>query len=359
MGRLILAAAGLAFLPGCACKAPPPAAPIATAPPADAIAEPPILGIEEASGVTRAGDRLLIVGDHEPGVYYSYPASSAAVDEPTRLPLDPGRIQRHRLSAGPYALDLEAVGVLADGRPVILSERLSALFDADGFVAVYGRSLAEFGGRGFEGVAVRPLADGSSRVALLWEGGYPEPTGLPRQVRDHVRDLPLAPRVVVHDLAAGARNVQVGGASILSDVELQVPRPVGAEPQAQRFRAPDFVWHQWPVDGAPQWGFLALISSGWGSPPVPGSEAECTKVENGKTLRWCYKWLQRFTVDGKAWGEPFDLDQVLPEELRSVNWEGMGWFEEGRTLVLVYDEKIARRRVSPQEAFLLPLPAGW
>jgi len=335
-----------AAVSGCATTPPPPPA-------------PPIAGVEEASGVLRSGDRLLIVGDHEPGTYYSYPADDAPLDAPRRLPLDPALLERHRLAAGPYALDLEAIDVLADGRTVILSERLSALFDEEGFVTIYGRALAEFGGRGFEGLSVRPLPDGSSRVAILWEGGYPEPADLPPAVRTQMCEQALRPRVLIHDLPAGARNLRVRGDTVIGDVELKVPLPAGAEPQAQRFRAPDLVWHRWTMDGEPRWGFIALISSGWAVLPTSDSEEECPKAEDGAPLRWCYKWLQRFTIDGEPWGEPFDLDDVLPVETRSANWEGLGWWEPGRALVLIYDERIARRRVNPQEAFLLPLPDGW
>ena len=40
-------------------------------------------------------------------------------------------------------------------------------------------------------------------------------------------------------------------------------------------------------------------------------------------------------------------------------WEGMGWFVPGESLVLVYDERLARRRIDPQEALVVPLPEGW
>ncbi len=37
----------------------------------------------------------------------------------------------------------------------------------------------------------------------------------------------------------------------------------------------------------------------------------------------------------------------------------MGWFEEGKSLVFVYDEKLEQKRVDPQQALVIPLPKGW
>ncbi len=315
----------------------------------------PIRGVEEASGVTRHGDRLLIVGDDDPDGYYSYPLNG---DEGARIRILPEKLARHRLSTGASSRDLEAIDVLADGRVVVVSERLRALLDDEGVVALFDGTLAELGGRGAEGLAVRRLPDGGSRVATLWEGGYLNdmmPPGAARLINGRA----LLPRVVCFDIAPGERELELSADGATMDTDLRVPLPPGEEPTAQRFRAPDLVWHRWDVDGEPQWGFVVLISSGWSVRPAAGSKAECPKQENGKALRWCYKWLQRFTQDGEPYGEPFDLDEVLPEVIHSVNWEGLGWFEPGKRLVLVYDEKIDRRRVAPQEAFVMELPQGW
>ncbi|MBZ0268921.1 hypothetical protein K8I85_12245, partial [bacterium] len=134
--------------------------------------------------------------------------------------------------------------------------------------------------------------------------------------------------------------------------------PPGAEPTAQRFRAPDLVWHRLP--GAPErWGFLALLSSEWAAPPPEGDEGACSKQDDGQAVRYCYRWLQRFTAEGAAFGEPLDLEPYLPDELRFANWEGMGWFVPGASLVLVYDESGARRRLDPPVALVVPLPDEW
>jgi hypothetical protein len=317
---------------------------------------PPIEGIEEPSGVTRAGDRLLVVGDDEAGVYFSLGVTG---EETGLVPLDPTQLVRHPLTGGLAALDLEGIDVLPDGRVVVLSERFPALFAADGILVPYGRRFVELGGRGPEGVAVLRQDDGGARVAILWEGGYPEIAQLPPDVDAGVSRHALEPRVLVHRLSDHAEPREMGPADVEREVQLRVPKPPGEEPFAQRFRAPDLVWHRIDSGSGPAWGWIVLLSSGWGERPPAGSAEECALRENGAPLRWCHRLLQRFTVEGAPVGEPFDLDTVLPERVRTANWEGLGWFVRGEKLVLVYDESIAARRLDPQHAFVMDLPAGW
>lgn len=312
----------------------------------------PVPGIEEPSGITRSGDRLLIVGDDRPGVWYSFPVDDDAAG---RIPLPPEELEVHDSAVGIYAMDLEAIDVLADGRVVILSEYLRSLVDAEGIVAVYPDHLAELGGRGIEGIAVRDLGGGRSRVAVLWEGGYPGASSMPRGLR-HAAGTAMRPVILVHDLEPGQTGLLIDGDEVVADIELRLPEPPGEEPFAQRFRAPDVVWHE--VDGEPV--FVVLISSGWGEKPEAGSEAECPKRDaNGRPLRYCWRWLQRFALDGEPIGEPYDLEPVFPAELAHENWEGMDWFVRGESLVFVYDEKLDKQPVTPQEAFVMPLPKGW
>lgn len=315
----------------------------------------PIRGIEEPSGVTRVGDQLLIVGDDEPGAYYTIPVTGR---ETAFIALAPARLERHPLASGSSAFDLEGLGVLGDGRVVVLSERFPALFDEQGIVVAYGRSFVSLGGRGPEGVAILSQEDGSSRVAILWEGGYPEKELLPPELRQNA--LPaLHPRVLLHRLPRDARDFTLAPTDVEAEVELQVPVPAGQEPYVQRFRAPDLVWHRLSIGDKEEWGWIVLLSSGWAEPPPPGSEEECTKTEKGQPLRWCHRILQRFATDGRPVGEPFDLDDVLPEAIRTANWEGLGWFVPGEKLVLVYDEALAAKRIDPQQAFVVKLPKGW
>ncbi len=71
------------------------------------------------------------------------------------------------MSQGLLAVDLEAIDVLADGRVVVISERLRSMVSKDGVVVGYDDPFAEFGERGLEGLAVRKVDDKTSKVAVL------------------------------------------------------------------------------------------------------------------------------------------------------------------------------------------------
>jgi hypothetical protein len=63
----------------------------------------------------------------------------------------------------------------------------------------------------------------------------------------------------------------------------------------------------------------------------------------------------RFTLDGKPVGDPLDLAEFLPADLRQENWEGLSWYERGRTVVLVHE---GTSSIAPH-AFILKLPREW
>jgi hypothetical protein len=88
-----------------------------------------------------------------------------------------------------------------------------------------------------------------------------------------------------------------------------------------------------------EWGFLVLLSSQDGT----------------ATPQFRYKWLQRFNSKGDAAGEPLDLLARLPENLRAANWEGLEWWERGRSVILVHEAE------GPIEAhgWILELPESW
>ncbi|UCD87379.1 MAG: hypothetical protein JSV01_06385 [Desulfobacterales bacterium] len=273
--------------------------------------------IEEASGIVRLGEELLIVADETPGVYFRFRLGD---EKGPAITIDPSRITKINLSGGTLALDLEAIDVLADGRIIVLSERLRSAVGEKGIVAEYDDPLSVFGNRGLEGLAVRRLGDGSSRIAVLWEGGYPEYKDVLKQLQRPVGRLPMRPVIWVHDLKPGQNPGAINAKRTYKVIELDVPKPAGQEPQAQRFRAPDLVWLRM---GERDWGFIVLLSSE-------------NSPETGKT-QYGHTWLQRFTVDGKPYGKPLDLKEMLPPYLQEANWEGLGWFEEGRSLVIIHD----------------------
>jgi len=291
---------------------------------------------EEASGVIRSGDHLLIADDREDGAYFRF---RLPPDPPLLIRLEPGGVERVPIRQGELAMDLESIAILGDGRLVVLSERLRALVGDGGLIAEYQPPLAEFGNRGLEGLAVQARPDGSSRVAVLWEGGYPEFHLLPPPLRERVPRVALRPFILVHDLKAGAAHVSVAMKDALRVLELEVPIPEGQEPEAQRFRAPDLVWYRASKEDQGEDGFIVLLSS-----------------QNAAGAReYRYHWLQRFSSEGKALGQPLDLDALAPEEFRGANWEGLAWFEEGKSLVVVHEKGSMPAVV----ALVFPLPEEW
>jgi hypothetical protein len=290
--------------------------------------------IKEASGVTRMGDWLLIADDAEVGAYYRVAIGKIPVPLFDLNSLKPQRVPLKNRGLG---VDIESIGLLADGRIVLLSERLRSLVWDGGIVAEYDSELAEMGKRGLEGLAIRPLPGGASRVAVVWEGGYPDFGLGPRRASARSAWLPL---ILVHDVAKNASAGRVRLQDALAAIELAVPRPPGEEPAAQRFRVPDLVWTILPSEKAGDgWGFIALLSSQNGLPrPTFG-----------------YKWLQRFNMEGRPVGEALDLARYFPAAVAGANWEGLAWYEPGRKLVLVHEEDTHLRA----HAFVMELPAEW
>jgi hypothetical protein len=186
--------------------------------------QPQVPDVSEASGIVRYGDELLIVADSDPGAYYRFPVQGPG----PIFPVQPSRLVRVEWSAAALASDLEEIDVLADGRIVVLSERLRSLVDERGVVTEYDDPVADFGERGLEGLAVRHNANGSSRVSVLWEGGYPSARDLPQQLVSMARTA-LRPVMIIHDLAANAtrQRHRMDRAAQGEIVELQTPLPPG------------------------------------------------------------------------------------------------------------------------------------
>ena len=314
-----------------------------------------LLDATEASGVTRLRDELLIVSDAAPGTVYRFSVERDAVNV---ISISPDKLRATVFASSALALDFEAVDVLADGRVVALSERLRALVAEDGIVVQYDDPFGELGERGLEGLAVR--TDGQeSVVAVLWEGGYPGYFDLPAQLREQLGGKPLKPVVFVHDLEA---NTSPGKVKIHEGtaIELSVPTPPDSKhqtpPMAQRFRAPDLVWHSWRGDARENiWGFIVLLNSQ--NSPLPPLDGTVEKATFGP------RWLQRFDLSGNPVGDPIDIDSAVrgvkgDAVLDDANWEGLGWFETGESLVLVHDKKNKLPDGNPA-AVILPLPEGW
>ena len=186
---------------------------------------------------------------------------------------------------------------------------------------------------------MRPLPGGVSRIAVVWEGGYLDYDSVPWSLRGTAGRQAMRPLVVVHDLNPGVRGVELKMKDAKLAIELEVPKPAGEEPLAQRFRAPDLVWTRSQNGSTDAWIFLVLIVS----------------QDSVERPQYLYHWLQRFDLSGKPVGEPLDLAQFLPAEISHANWEGLSWFEPGKSLVLVHEGNHRQ----PAHAFILHLPDDW
>ncbi len=335
--------------------------------------------IKEASGIARDGDRLIIVGDDADGKYFEL---DLAGRRGPIIPIDPGSLREITLPGAELAMDLEAIDILADGRIAMLSEQLRCLIARENrqsptysVIAEYDRSLTEFGNRGLEGLAVLRNPDGSSKIAVLWEGGYPIYEFVPADIRESVGRKPMKPVIVVHEVGKyeTADLIQ----KPLKQITLHVPRPPGEEPSAQRFRGTDLVWYTWNNEeaGGAVEGFIVLLSSL--NSPSEGS---------GVPQEYKFKFLQRFDLQGQPVGEPLDLISICREYFEhpvddicggmekksaahmrdvisavrmshgeNINWEGLGWFEEGKSLIAIYDTW----PLDPPFAMVFDIPESW
>jgi len=240
------------------------------------------------------------------------------------------------------AEDLESIA-LGDGRLFVISEQHAELFGADGARYRYMQRAEPLGNRGLEGLGIRPGATGDAgelRVAALFEGGYLKPEALPEEQRESLGGSALTPFVILHRLPAPGERLtqeQDPGARV---IELQVDAIAAQRQPGQRFRAPDLVWHRQPGG---EWSWIVLLNSD-APPEEPSSHA--------------HLWLQRFGLGGEPIGAPFDLGAWLLLQKKSLqdegDWEGLGWWEEERCLVLVDDTGKSKSHLA-----FVPLPPEW
>ncbi len=80
--------------------------------------------VQEASGIARLDDKLIMVGDDADGKYFELNLDGRSGPI---IPVDPEKVKEVILSGAELAMDLEGIDVLADGRIAILSEQLRCL----------------------------------------------------------------------------------------------------------------------------------------------------------------------------------------------------------------------------------------
>ena len=292
--------------------------------------------IKEASGIARSGEKLLVVADGDLGNYYEYDISNLRSRH--IVISDAERLHSKQVVKEKLYVDLEGIEVLADGEVIVLSERLRSLLSDKGTIISYPSRFGEYAQAGLEGLASRPTQGvmGSYDIAVLWEGGYPIKQFLPAEVSSVTSAL--RPIVIIHTLINGVvprpiTEVVLNTDSLSKWVDKKEPK--GKEPHAFRFRAPDLVWHK---DG-----FIVLLSS----VRMPSKD---------DSNRYGPAVLQRFDLNGEPIGQPFELSPQLKSQQVPVNknWEGLAWYEAGKTLMLVNDDGRHDAHVP-----LIDIPLDW
>lgn len=302
--------------------------------------------LREASGIAVKGSTFFIVSDDSNNVYYELVLSKnelKSIDNNLNTNgavivfVNINRFIKRNIGNAYLAYDLEAVEILAkgDGRKIFLSERNHCILDTTGKpVAEYHDKFTEFGNRGLEGLAVKEEA-GLSKVAVLWEGGYLDKTNILDQILKNQKNSGkyfLEPVLIIHEIDSGKIVGEVPSGK-KDSLLLHVPR----FSEGDGFRAPDLVY-----DGDSVW---VLLSS------------ENLKFPYTSPDRFKYKRLQKFNIyNGKPSSKYIDLNQkiksagkyiISKKSLKTVitkdmlikwaNWEGMDWYKEGESVVLVYD----------------------
>ncbi len=327
--------------------------------------------ITEASGITRSGDKLLIVSDNVPGVYYEYDIPAYDYDV---IPIDPAKTREVKLPGAELAGDLEAIGLTGDGEVIVLSELLHSLIGKKdkntkqySIISYYNKSYTEFGNRGLEGMAVKNSSHGGYELAVLWEGGYPIGAIIPEEIRECVDGKSLKPRVLIHSIPGDDTHKP-------QQFALDTPLPDN-ESRGQRYRGSAVAWHEYFVGDNRVDCLIVLLQS-----------ENCPPEDSDERASYEYKILQKFDLEGNPLGYPIDinehakkamdnLDHIFYESIgirmakhmkaaieslrasdwENVNWEGMGWFEKGKSLVLIYD----KHPDDPPFAMILHLPENW
>ncbi|QFU76602.1 hypothetical protein EY643_13565 [Halioglobus maricola] len=292
--------------------------------------------IKEVSGIVRLGDKLLIVADGDLENYYEYDISN--LDSRHIVLSEVNRIQKKQIIKTKLHVDFESIDMLADGEVIVLSERLRSLVSAGGTIISYPSRFGEYAQVGLEGLTSRPTSGvpGSYDIAVLWEGGYPESRYLPSEAA--LPTQAFRPVVITHTVNDGKvsrpfTEIVLNTDSLSKWVDEKEPK--GKEPHAFRFRAPDLVWHRN--------GFIVLLS-GVRMPSDDDSSLYGPVV------------LQRFDLTGEPIGDPFELTPEL-KALKvpgDKNWEGLAWYDQGKTLMLVNDDGREDAHVP-----LIRIPLDW
>jgi len=207
---------------------------------------------------------------------------------------------------GPESLE---VGFGPDGEELwlVLGENKRRLSDLAGGTYKFPKAYKHVCGRGLEGLALRGTEKGWE-AAVLWEGGYYDTS----KKKCDPPGVFAKPKVAIVLWSPGK-----GTEGPIQEFELNVPELDNGE----RFRAPDLVWYGEEL--------LVLLSS-----------------EDRDGDRESHTWLQRFTLEGAAVGDPVKLEQLWGAYRDGKNWEALDWTLDGKGLVMGFDAKKGHRALS-------------
>lgn len=294
--------------------------------------------IPEASGIVKVNNKLYIVSDDTVGKYYTY--SLNGLNLSNRLLLnDCSRLDSIDLRFGKIKLDLEGISTIGNN-VVVVSERNRSLILVDSILKTYSERFTEFANRGIEGLDIKTLdqSRGKYDIVAIWEGGYPVQQDITIALEYKKNNKSMPPFIIKYTtisnkiIKPSKRIIKLDMRKINKMIDRKSKNY--GEPYANRFRAPDLVWYK---DG-----FIVLLSSERSIPR-----------KNKKEYK--YKLLQRFDINGVPIGDPLDLKQVMGNDI-SFNWEGLGWFIQDDSLILIHDSKKENKNTSIQ---IVKIPNSW
>lgn len=300
----------------------------------------------EISGIDVDGGVLYLVDDEVTGRVFRYPLRGVDASRPFRMKWPLGFLTEDP-HMGADADDLEAVRYLPGYGPIALSECHRTFYGPSGPVLQLPEIHQEFANRGLEGFDIK-LRDDRFWFVVLHEGGYPEREDVLHHdpnsdawktwINPYIFTFIFNPRTGTPSTPAFAAPVSLNLASLHAqyyDPEYRT----AAEPGAQRFRAPAVLWQEMSDTREP---VLLVLLSSENQPPEPSDVPSNSPPI--PPVRYRYKLLQRFSLSGSPIGKPIDIDEY-PSVIaaghsypNAPNWEGMAWFEKGKSVILVNDK---------------------
>ncbi len=304
--------------------------------------------------------------------------------------------------------------VLSEQLNALIVEKFEDSKKSISSVIKYHEKLGEVGGRGLEGLAARTSNNGTTYVAALWEGGYFTAKDLPVNIEGSggLLSQPLIepaskPLIFIHEIESKKpqKFKTAKPKHPVNYIKLKPPTDIPGSnfDDVDRYRATDLVWHKK--------GFIALLGSrskdgelkpirkrykntilvyfDIGGDPVlregqtkpdaynikeniiiksftkkngeslVGTDGKNLVGKDGKSLYIEWDEVVKIGMDGLEGMIPEDDKKLINKKWADLiykNWEGMDWYEEGKSLILVYDDNNEEKVPS---ALVINIPEEW